>query len=1068
MKKSLCWSFFFTLLCLMSLPAALFGQAVASLSGEVQDPSGKAVPGVTVTVRDTDTNGTHSAITNDSGVYTFVDLVPGPYELTAEATGFRREVRSGLTLAVAQDARMDIALQLGATSDVVNVTADAPVTDTETAQTGTVIDNTKVVQLPLNGRQFYNLALLVPGSNIPAENSTTGYRGGFNITGRAETNNNFTVNGFDNNDQSVDVPSVRPSIDDIQEFKLLTGIYQAEYGRSAGGQVVVMTKSGSNAFHGTLFEFLRNQKVDAANYFTLAGSKPAYRRNNFGGTIGGPIRKDKTFFHFSYEGLRLVQQVAATGTVPTPAEISGNFSALLTASKPIVIKNPQTGQPFPGNIIPQSMISPVGQALLEQYPAPSVATPSGAPSNNFFLNGNQQESMNEYSTRVDHTFSTQDTLSAFYLYYLDPVYYVYNSLCGSSVMPNGGCYTGWTGQLFGLSEIHVFSPSVINEARASVQRMRQPRVQTDVNVNFWGPFNTPNVSPDVPNNTGIPNTAITGYSTLGGPTNLPQNRWDTTYAYVDTLSVQKGTHSLKFGAEFRPFDTNFTFVSDVVGVLKFSANAVAPTSGYALADVLLGYPTSTSNDPVAPPIYGRTYGLYFFAQDDWKITKNFTLNYGLRWEYNSPYRDAQNRLSTIDLVTGGVDVQGAPGVGSTLYKSSWKKFGPRLGFAYSPFGDSKTVIRGGGGVFYDNTITFNGLPIVTSNPPYRAPATYTSSLLAPITLANPFPLGSPSGYPTIAGIQNNYTTPDVYEWSMDIQRQLPGDILFDVGYIGSKGTHLPLEIDPNEPLPGPGTTAQVQARRPYPQWGNMTFLESANFSDYNSLQIKVEKHASNNLAFLFSETYAKSIDAGPQAGSTSNSSSGIPQNSYDWYAEKGLSDYNQKDRTVLSIIGQSPFGKNQHWITSGPGSFLLGGWQLSSIFTFSTGRPWTPRYAGNISNTTQGDDRPNVVAGCNPYAGFQTVKAWVNPACFSEPVDAFGDLGRNSLIGPNLIDLDFALDRDFTLTERIHLQFRAESFNMLNHPNFNLPTSGVDSGAFASLTSAMDPRENQFALKLVF
>jgi hypothetical protein len=1052
-----------------SLPLLAQGP-VASLSGEIRDPSGASVPSVVVTARSTDTNVSRTTVTNQAGAYTIVGLAPGKYELTAELPGFKREVRSDLTLQVAQETRIDIALQLGAASDVVNVTEQAPVTETESAATGTVIDNAKVVELPLNGRQFYGLALLVPGANLSAENSTTGYRGGFNISGRAETNNNFTVNGFDNNDQAVNAPSVRPSVDDIQEFKLLTGIYPAEYGRSAGGQVVVVTKSGGNSLHGSLFEFLRNQKVDAANYFTLAGAKPAYRRNNFGATVGGPVIRNKTFFHFSYEGLRLVQQVAATGTVPTAAEDRGDFSALLSVKTPIQIKNPLNNQPLQGNIVPPSMINPVGQALLLQFPAASLPTAPGAPIvNNFFLNSNQTESMNEYSSRIDHTLSAKDSLFGSYLYFLDPVHYVFNSLCGSSVMPNGGCFTGWTGQLFGLSEVHIFSPAIINEARASVQRMRQPRIQTDVNIDFWGPFNTPNVSPNIANNTGVPNTAITGYSTLGGPTNNPQNRWDTTYAYSDSISWQKGTHAFKFGGEFRPFDTNFVFASSVVGQLKFTASSTAPTSGYALADALMGYPTSTINSPLAPPIYGRTKAFFLFAQDDWKATKRLTINYGLRWEYNTPYRDAQDRFSTINLATGLVDLQGTNGVSDPLYKSSWKKFGPRLGFAYQPFGDSKTVIRGGGGVFFDNTITFNGLPNVTNNPPYRAPATYTSSIAAPITLANPFPLGSASGFPTVAGIQNNYTTPSVYEWSISLQRQLPGEILLDTSYFGSRGVHLPLEIDPNEPAPGPGTTAQVQARRPYPTYGNMTFLESGNVSTYNSLQIKAERHTSKNLAFLLAETYARSIDAGAQPGSTSNSSAVIPQNSYWWKGEMGLSDYNVKTRTVLSVVGQLPFGKGQHWLQKGFGSKLAGGWQVSSIITYETGRPFSPKYSGNISNTTQADDRPNAVAGCDPYTGFQTVQSWVNPVCFSTPAaGTFGNLGRNTLIGPNLFNVDFSVDRSFSITERIHLQFRGEMFNIFNHPNFNLPNTTIDSPSFGTLTSAMDPREIQFGLKLIF
>jgi hypothetical protein len=1061
----------FVLISALSIVWSLPAQGpVASVSGEVQDPSGAIIPSVAVTARNTETNVVRSTVSNESGVYTLVGLPPGTYELSAEVTGFKRAVRTGLVLEVAQAARIDFKLELGGTTDVVNITAEAPVTDTETASTGTVIDNKKVVELPLNGRQFYNLALLVPGATLPTENSTLGFRGGFNVSGRAETNNNFSVNGIDNNDEAVNAPSVRPSVDDIQEFKLLTGVYTAEYGRSAGGQVIVVTKSGTNDFHGTAFEFLRNQKLDAANYFTQAGAKPSYRRNDFGATIGGPIVKNKTFFHFSYEGLRLAQQVAALGTVPTAAEDSGDFSTLLSAAKPIIIKNPLTGVPFVGNSIPQSLINPVGQSLLKQYPAATVAMLSGAPTNNYFLNGVQTESMNEYSARVDHNFSSKDTLYGSYLLYYDPTYYVYNSLCGSSVLPNGGCYTGWTGQLFALVENHIFSPGVVNEVRLGVQRMRQPRIQTDSNVNFWGPFNTPNVGASVDYNTGIPNTRITGYSTLGGPTNLPQNRWDTTYDYRETLSWQKGTHAFKFGAEYRPFDSNFQYVSNGRGVLTFNASTAAPTSGYALADALLGYPTTAANNPLAPPIYGRTKGTYLFAQDDWKISTTFTLNLGLRWELNSPYVDAHNNLSTVNLATGLINVAGVNGVPSNLYAWDYKKLAPRVGFAYQPFKDSKTVIRGGAGVFYDNVVTFNGLVSLFLNPPMRAPATYTSSVASPITLNNPFPLGSPSGNPSVAGIVPDYTTPNVYEWSFGIQRQISEDILLDVTYLASKGLYLPDTLNLNQPAPGPGTAAQVQARRPYPAYANFTIYESGNQSIYNSLQVKLEKRYSKGLALLLSETFAKSIDDGPQAGSTGNSSKVTPQNAYNVLeGERGLSDFNVKNRLVLSIIGELPFGKGKPWLSDGFGSKIAGGWQLSSITSVETGRPWTPYFSGNISNTSQLADRPNAVAGCNPYSGFQTVQAWVNPACFTTPASGtFGNLGRNTLIGPGLVNIDFAVDRNFQLWERLRLQFRGELFNIFNHPNFNLPSTAFDSPTFGSLPSAMDPREIQFGVKLIF
>ena len=470
-----------------------------------------------------------------------------------------------------------------------------------------------------------------------------------------------------------------------------------------------------------------------------------------------------------------------------------------------------------------------------------------------------------------------------------------------------------------------------------VQRMRQPHYQTDANIDFWDQFGIKGVGADVSCNTGVPSATITSYAKLGGPTNLPQNRWDTTYDYRDSISWQKGTHALKMGVEYRPFDTNFTFVSNGRGALNFNASTAAPTSGYAMADVLLGYPTTSTNNPLAPPIYGRTKSVHLYIQDDWKVTHNFTLNYGLRWEYNTPYTDAQGRVATFSFKTGTVVPQGDPAVGSTLWRQDYRKFAPRLGMAYQPFGNSKTVIRAGAGVFYDNVITFNGLPFVTTNPPFRAPATYTSSLTNPVTLLNPFPLGTGLQNPAVAGVVPDYTTPDVYEWTASIQREVKGGMLVDLTYLGSRGTHLPLEINPNQPFPSALGAAAVQASRPYPAYQNITLLESSDLSRYESLQIKVEKRAANGLAFLFSETYAKSIDSGSQAGSTSNSSKVLPQNSRDALAgEEGLSDYNVKSRAVASIIGELPFGKGKKYLTNGVVGKIAGGWQLSGIITLET------------------------------------------------------------------------------------------------------------------------------------
>jgi len=1058
------------LLLMFSLSADLDGQGQgAALTGEVRDPSGAPVPKAVVVVRKTDTGVSRPTETNEVGIYTLTGLQPGAYEIDVDAVGFKRVHRSGVVLEVASGAGIDFNLELGLSSELVRVVGEAPSTETESSSVGTVIDNRKVLELPLNGRQFYSLALLVPGVNAPAEASSNGFRGGFNVSGRAETNNSFTVNGIDNNNTTVGAPSVRPSIDDIQEFKVLTGVYSAEYGHDSGGQVIVFTKSGTNEFHGTLYEFIRNNKMDAVNYFTRPGVRPGFRRNNFGATLGGPIVRNKTFFHFSYEGLRLTQQVAALGTVPTEEMRRGDFSALLGSDKPIVIRDPLTGQPFNNNGIPSSLINPVGASLVKQFPAATTPTPNGAPSNNFALNASQMEEMNYYSAKIDHTFSPSDNVYGSYIMFRDPVYYVFNSLCGSSVMPNGGCYTGWVAHLFALNDVHVFSPTAVNEARAGIQRMVQPRLQTDRNIDFWGQFPyITNLGPPIADNTGLPSTSITGYSKLGGPTNLPQTRWDTTWDYRDTLSWQRGAHAFKFGAEYRAFQTNFIYAINGRGVLTFNSSPVAPTSGYALADALLGYPTNTSNNPLAPWVYGRMKGLYLFTTDDWKVNSRLTLNLGMRWELNTPYRDARNQIANFNFATGVIEPLGVNGAPAQLYQTDYLKLNPRAGFAWQPFGDAKTVVRGGGG-FFSEDFKLNQIINVTLNPPFRAPATYVSSIAAPVTLNNPFPVGTSSGFLTPAGVPWKYVNLSAYEWSVSVQRELSQGLVLDVSYLGSKGTNLSSNLDQNQPLPGPGTAAEVQQRRRWPSYGIVIEDGSGANSHYHSLQVRLEKRYSSGISLLFAETYAKSIDNSPQLGSTSVSSRVVPQDSRNPAAEKGLSDFNVKNRLSLSVVAEMPFGTDKPWLKSGVVSKLAAGWQLTGIMTSQTGRPWTPYLAANISNTAEGSDRPNAVAGCDPYQGFETRQRWVNPACYSTPAfGTFGNVGRNSLTGPGLFNLDFALHRNFSITERVRLQFRGEAFNVFNHPNFNLPATGFDSPTFASLTSAMDPRQIQLGLKLVY
>ena len=1049
--------------------AILLGQTpTATVVGVVRDSSGAVVVGARVTARDEGTNIAHEAVTGDEGGYTIPLLTPGVYSVSAEAPNFRRTVQRGITLQVDQKARIDLALELGQVTDLIEVTADAVLTETESASVGTVIDNQKVVDLPLNGRQFYSLAFLAPGTFPPVQNSTNGFRGGFNVAGSSEISNNFTLDGITDNNGSINGPSFRPSIDAIGEFKLLTGVYPAEYGHNSGGQVVVTTKSGSNSLHGTAFDFLRNQVMDAKNYFTPAGPLPAFRRNQFGATLGGPVVHDKTFLFLSYEGFRLSQQVTALATVPTADMLAGNFSSLAALANPVLIRDPATGQPFAGNLIPASRLNAVGRALAGYYPSPTNATPIGqAPTNNYTFDEARLENLDQATVRLDHTFSARDSLYSTLNYFNDPSFEPSNSLCSSRVLPGFGCHVGLTTQLYGLVENHVFAPNLINEARIGYDRLRQPRIQQDSGINFDSQFGITAFYGSVPDNGGLPATSVTSYSALGGATNLPQDRQDNTYQFVDTVIWNRGRHSVKFGVDITRFGSNYQFVSSSRGSFNFTNTSGGPTSGYGLADLLLGLPASTSRNPYAPKAYPRTTAAAVYAQDDFKLTNNLTLNYGLRWELNTPANDKYGINSSLNPATGQLVYPGLNGYPHNLYQTDWNDFGPRLGLAWRPLHDDKTVIRAGAGIFYNAQATNNGLSNMLANPPFRQPQTFTSSVASPISLSSPFPTANGALTNTLTAINRDFRTATVSQWSFGVQRQITANLALDVSYFGSKGTHLPINYNINQPAPGPGTAAQVNARRPYPAWGNIGWIESVANSDYDSLQAKLEKRYSHGISFLTSYTFGRSIDDSPGISTSSAASSSTTQNSQNLRGSRGLSDFDVRHRFVFSPVYDLPFGKGRPFLSQGLLSKALGGFQVSGILALQTGNPLTASYSGNISNTYNNTDRPNAIG--DPNTGPQTVTQWFNTAAFAKPAaNSFGNEGRNVIQGPGLKNLDFTLARRFQVGERLTIRFRAELFNSLNHPNFNFPSATADSSSFGAIPSALDPRQVQLALKAIF
>jgi carboxypeptidase family protein/TonB-dependent receptor-like protein len=1035
-----------------------------SVTGLIEDSTGSAIGNASVVATNLDTMVTYKATASAGGVYVLPTLPIGRYSIRVTAQGFESNDRTGVTVAVDQHAELDFTLQTGSVSQTITVVADATQIEADTHSIGTVVDAQKIVQLPLNSRTFTNLAFIVPAVYPPVFNSSLGYRGGFNVAGASEASNTSIYDGFDNNNDQQSIPSYQPSVDAIAEFKVLTGMYDAEYGRDYGGQLVVTGKSGTNAFHGTLYEYLRNQVFDADNFFIGNGTKPYYKRSQFGATLGGPIRRNHTFFFFGFEGLRDREQVTAVGTVPEPAWLKGDLSSILPAHQ---LKNPFIGGNIANNnlaAIPQwtAQAAIVGRALAAYYPTPTNSNTfsSDVPVSNYNFNGARSETSNQWSLRVDQTFSQKDSMYGEYNFYQDTSVEPSNSLCGSRVLPGFGCYSDRPLSVAGGSETHIFKPNLLNTVRLGFNRYEQWRLQQDHNINFVGTYGLTNVfDTNLANNMGVPAATVTSFSEVGGPNNIPQDFVNNTYNLADQLIYIKGNQTIKIGFDFRRIQQNSLSISNGRGVFAFSASSSAPTTGFAFADLLLGYPTSTTNNPLAPKIYVRTSDIAPYFQDDWKFNPKVTLNLGIRWELQTPFISANNQLSNFNTANGTVILAAVNGQPRNIIQYDYSKFQPRVGFSYSA--NSKTVVRGGYGLYTGLLPTFSPIGNLYYNPPMRDPGTFQSTTVvaSALTLADPFPSNAPAGTATVTGITPNFLTPYLQQFGLGMQRQVTANTLLDVSYYGSKGAHLQTQNNINQPPPSTlATAALVNATRPFPAYGSIVQYQSSAASDYNALEVKVEKRLSNGLNGLISYTYSKSLDDALAVN---------PQNSRNVAAEYGNSVFDARQRLVVSGLYQLPFGHNGYWIKSGPASWVVGGWEYTGIASVQTGHYLTPVYSANVSNTYNSEDRPNLVG--NPNAGPKTVTDWFNINAFSKPATGtFGNAGRDIIEAPGYTDLDSTLARSFPLPRESNLQFRAEFFNVFNHPNFDPPNVTADSASFGAVPSAEAPRQMQFALRVTF
>jgi hypothetical protein len=1082
----------FFLVLAFTFPA--IGQSVrGTILGTITDPSGAVVRGAKVTALHNATGLVRTETTNDEGEYSIPQLPVGLYTVSVEEPNFKKAQRTNVELRVDDRLRVDIPLAVGQVTDTVAVEEMAPVVSTDSATMGNVVDNKKVTELPLNGRNFLQLNLLVPGANSGVKGSQNQTQGGsITVNGAREQANNFLLDGMDNNDLAINQYAVAISTEAIQEFKVQGSTYSAEFGRSSGAQINVATKAGTNQLHGVLYEYLRNDDLDAKNFFDRPGPIPGYKRNQYGASVGGPIRKNKTFYFGNFEGARIRQGITKVATEPTVAMKEGNFSAL-----PTIIYDPTslhmangtlTRTPFPGNIIPSSMFSPAGVNVLNLYPTPN--TPGTSSANGLYTSSpTKVDDFDQFTVRIDHRFDDTHSLFGRYSYIEENRFDTFDSFCaGSNNVPGFGCNTLNGGQQAILDYIWLLSANKVNEARMSFTRVRggifQQNEGNDVSTQLGISGTSRN-----PEDFGVPVITATGYDRLGEATNLPQDRHDNTFEWADSLSWTTGRHTLKFGTEIRRFQENFLFDSSARGTINFTpfytaqasqtasgvVNAVGGT-GSAIADLLLGDADTSSVSRSFAGITANTVaGLRqtstnFFLQDDFRVLSNLTLNLGLRWEYNAPTTDKYDHLATFDptfpnstpLPYLRISTAQTP----NIYNASKKEFAPRFGFAYTPFGP-KTVIRGGYGIFWDIKL-LNVILNSALTAPFLTGYSFSQSTngVPNINLANPY--GGSSGGPAIPSaswVENPFRDGYVQQWNFNIQRELTPSMGLTVGYVGSKGTHLDMAYDVNEPAP---TASFTQALRKYPAYSSISVRSAGASSDYDSLQVSLEKRFSHGLSFLAAYTWSKSID-------DSSLWNGSAVDVTDFRLERGLSTFDARNRLILSYTYDIPFGKGR---TFGSGSStlvntLLGGWQTNGIVTIQSGNPLDPSTGLQLSGTQTGT-RPDV--NCNPNNFDHDPAEWFNTACFSDNfIGRYGTAGRNIIIGPGTHDFDTALLKRFALgSEGRYLQFRTEFFNIFNHPNFDNPNVTETSSTFGKITSAgvqdtrASSRQIQFALRLVF
>ena len=1057
----------------------------AEITIVVKDSQGGVLAGASVVATHV-ASGLRSERISDAGGRAFLPaLPPGDYVVTAALNGFRPFAFSGLQVSAGQKIELPVTLQIGALSDSVTITAEMPLLRTANAEISEVIDNRQVQQLPLNGRQFIQLAQLTDGVTIApggTRGAALGQAGPLpNVYGQRGGHNIYLIDGVKVTDEYFNNLVISPSVDAIQEFTIQKTMYPAEFGGKASALINVVTKSGANTFHGSVLEFVRNNSFDSHNYFDDPTKPvPTLNQNQFGFNIGGPIKKDQTFFFFSYEGQRITKAQTQTFSVPTAALRSGDFSGLTALCDPLTRVAGGACTPFAGNQIPASRLDPVAVALLAQVPLPT----SGGTVQNLLSTANEVNPMNQFSLKLDHRFGVSDTLyGRVTSFRVDDTQPFGTTSLSESLVPGFGRKVTTHAENVALGYTHAFGSNWLNEVRFGYLHASGGQVSPNQGVNFAAQSGLQGVTQNAAD-MGYPQVAFGGlFSAIGDPTAF-SSRDDRSYEIYDNVMFDRGSHHMKFGGYLFRLEFNPITPTNARGNFTFNGQ----WTGNAFADFLLGYPSSSQVGIGRADEHGRSTWFHVYGQDDWRINSNLTLNYGLRYEINSQMSDVDNRLSAIDIPdnrfviasdgSGNFSPTATPylsqipipyvsseqaGWTQGLLRPSYLRFAPRVGLVWAIGNDQKTVVNAGFGVFL-NQWAYSVQQALAQTLPFFFAKTVTaaSDAIQPTQQTSTALLSTANG--TIGGntMNWNFQTEYAKNYSVSVQREVTPTTMVEASFLRSAIVGADSSTVLNVPEPGPGA---IGPRRPIPQLSNVTAIRWDGYSIFNGVTFRVAQRLSHGLAMTAAYTLSQAIDDASDPGGTTYEAN-LPQDVRNMAAEEARSSFDHRHRFVTNLTYALP---NFGGAGSGPLATLGSDWQVNGLVLLESGAPFTV----NI-----GTDRANIGAGpaqrpdqtCDPnQGGAQTAAQWFNTACFSlQPQFTFGNAPRNSVLSPGYADVDTSVQKDVRVGNGQRLQFRFEIFNLLNRVNFDVPNRVAFTPNFGRIFSAKPARQMQFGVKLLF